>query len=168
MSKRKRRKPMTIAEARAQMNEEDLAAVQQWKGSQGDVHAYTVHCVVCGAPNQAVVHRFNYDPSAKYLCFDCQDKGWAWMGNLHGQGTIVEQKAISTLEEESRPDGDYRKANDLLFKSKQRMQNIRQNPITEYKAIRVFDDDTLMLRLDKCKHPKDIDEGKSWTLWSDQ
>jgi len=165
---RRRKKPLSVQEARAKMEEEDLKIMQGWKGSQNDTVAYKVQCVVCGAPNQAVVPRLSFDSDAKYLCFDCQDKGWAWMGNLHGQGTIIEAKEISTVEEEAKVDGDYKKANDILFKSKDKMQSTRQNPVVEYKPIRKFKDDTLMLRLDKCKYPKDFDEYKSWVLWCDK
>lgn len=161
---------MTAREARALLSQEDLQAVGKWSGSQSDVIKYEVNCVVCGAPNTAVVQRINFYivEDAKYLCFDCQDYGWAWMDSLLGQGTVTEHGPTSSVEYNARPGGDSTLVNRALFGSIPRMQHSTQNPVVEYKPIRKFTDDTLMLKLSRCKRPRDIDEGNSWFLWADK
>ena len=56
----------------------------------------------------------------------------------------------------------------MLFGSRKKVQTTNQNPTAAYKPIREFEDDTLLLHLSKCKHPRDIDEGKTWELWIDK
>jgi len=175
MAKRKR---YTVQEMRAMaaQNQNDFDMVAKWKGSQSDVVEQNINCLVCGAPNIMIIHRHNMVNvmGAKYLCEDCTGFGWAWMGNLCAEdpeearqrGTVIEEgRSISTLEENAKAGGDRLEANGMLFGSRKKIQSSNQNPTAAYKPIRNFDDDTLLLHLSKCKHPRDIDEGKSWELW---
>ena len=178
MTMAKRRRKLTVEEMRAMADPKDYEMMSKWKGSTSDIIEQNVNCIVCGQPNVMVVLRTNvpFVVGAKYLCFDCTDAGWAWMGNLCAEdpaeaqqrGTVIESSDVSTLEKNAKKGGDYLEANGMLFGSRKKVQTTNQNPTAAYKPIREFEDDTLLLHLSKCKHPRDIDEGKTWELWIDK
>lgn len=169
--KRKHRKPMTVAEARAMQNPADLDAIAKSKASQMDIVEPTIHCVVCGAPAKTAILRIHLNElaGAKMICSECEATGWAWMSNMsEGEGSVEETKAISTVEENARPDGDSNEVAKTLFESTTKMQTSTQNPISSYKSIREFSDDTLLLHLKSCKDHSGGDEAHMWEIYSDK
>lgn len=169
--RRKRRKPPTVAEARAMQNPADLEAIAKSHASQMDIVEPTIHCVVCGAPAKTAILRIHLPElaGAKIICSECEATGWAWMSNMaEGEGSIEETKAISTVEENAHVDGDSNEVARTLFESTTKMQNSRQNPMSSYKEIRRFEDDTLILHLRECKDHSGGPEGHLWEIYADK
>ena len=103
------------------------------------------------------------------ICPECEHKGWAWMSNMTEDGSVVEQKEISTVEEEATKgrDGDSNKVAKTLFDSTSTMQSNKQNPVASYKMIRTFEDDTLLCHLSIAKDHSGASEGHMWELFCD-
>lgn len=169
--RRRRKKPMTAAEARAMQDPRDLAAIASSKAAQHDIVEAKIHCVVCGGPAKTAMLRIHVPDlaGAKWLCPDCEHTGWAWMSTMSEEGSVVEDKAISTVEEEAKKGehGDSNKVAKELFESTSKMETTRQNPIAQYKSIRNFPDDTLLLHLSKCRDHQGGNESHLWKIWSD-
>lgn len=163
---------MTVAEARARQETRDLEVIANSKHAQMDIVECAVHCVVCGSPAKAAMLRINLPDlaGAKILCPECESFGWAWMSNMTEEGSVVENKEISTVEEEATKgaDGDSNKVAKELFESTNKMQTNRQNPIASYSPVRQYPDDTLLLHLSKCKNHTGNDEHAHWEIWADK
>ena len=169
--RRKRRKQMSVEEARAMQNPADLEAIAKSKASHMDVVEAQIHCVVCGAPAKTAFLRIHIHElaGAKIICSECEATGWAWMSNMaEGEGSIEETKTISTVEENAHVDGDSNEVAKTLFESTTKMQSSRQNPMSSYKEIRRFEDDTLILHLRECKDHSGGPEGHLWEIYADK
>lgn len=166
---RERRKMLTVAEARALANQKDLDAISKSAAlSNLDVIEATVYCVVCGSPAKTALLRTHVPEliGAKWLCPTCEnDKGYAWMSTMTEDGSVLEDKPVSTVEENATPDGDSNKVAQTLFGSTSEMGSSRQNPISSYQIVRTFDDDTLLQHM---KHSQDHKAAKqNVTLYCD-
>lgn len=168
--RRRRRKPPSVAEARAMQNPADLEAIASHKGSQMDVVEAQIHCVVCGAPAKTAILRIHLPElaGAKMICPECEEKGFAWMSTMTEDGSVVEEKAISTVEENATKEGDSNEVARTLFESTSKMQSTRANPVAQYKMIRKYDDDTLLVHLKSAKDHSGGDEAHLWEIWADK
>ncbi len=91
------------------------------------------------------------------------------MSNMTEDGSVIEEQAISTVEEEATKgtEGDSNKVAKTLFDSTTKMQTNKQNPVASYKMIRKFEDDTLLCHLRLAKDHSGGSEGHLWKLYSD-